>query len=204
MYLNLNKKNIKNQINPSQQIESERLIIRKYENSDGKELYDLLERNSNRTFLKEHVDEATDVKSLEDAQLRVSKLSADWDARTRFVMGIWSKETSEFIGNIWIEPKKWEVPSFEIGYYLDQGYIGKGLATEAVKRSIDFIFEELNAYKVILITRDSNERSYKLAERLNFVKEGHFRESNKEGDRRFGLLYYGLLRKEYEKLFKGK
>lgn len=192
------------QIEPSIQIESERLIIRNYEKGDGKELFALLERNDNRTLLKEHVDEATDVKSLEDAETRVRSLSTDWDARNRFVMGIWLKKTTEFIGNIWIEPKKWEVPSFEVGYYLDQGFTGKGLATEAVKRSIKFIFEELKAHKVILITRDTNERSYKLAERLKFVKEGHFRESNKESDRRFGLLYYGMLRTEYEKQLKGK
>ncbi|MHA1531954.1 MAG: hypothetical protein ACTSR6_08145, partial [Candidatus Heimdallarchaeota archaeon] len=67
-----------------------------------------------------------------------------------------------------------------------------------------FIFEELKAYKVILITRDTNERSYLLAERLKFDKEIHFRESNKEGKSRFGLLYFGMLKTEYEKLFKRK
>lgn len=200
----MSNKKQKLQIEPSLQIESDRLIIRKYEKGDGKELFALLERNDNRTFLKNHVDEATDVKSLEDAEKRVIRLSSFWEDRTRFVMGIWLKKNNEYIGNIWIEPKKWEVPSFEIGYYLDQGYIGNGLATEAVKRSIEFIFEELNAYKVILITRDTNERSYKLAERLKFVKEGHFRESNKEDDQRFGLLYYGMLKTEYEKLIKRK
>jgi len=191
-------------LEPSTQIDSERLVIRKYEKGDGKELFALLERNDNRNFLKEHVDEASDVKSLNDAEVRVRKLSADWVARNRFVMGVWAKKKNEFIGNIWIEPKKWEVPSFEVGYYLDQGYTGKGLATEAVKRSIEFIFEELNAHKVILITRDTNEQSYKLAERLKLKKEGHFRESNKDGDHRFGLLYYGMLKTEYEKLFKRK
>ncbi|NPD89654.1 MAG: GNAT family N-acetyltransferase [Asgard group archaeon] len=113
------------------------------------------------------------------------------------------KESNTFIGNIWIEPKNWQVPSFEIGYYLDQGYTMKGLATEAVKRSIDFIFDELQAHKIILITRDYNERSCKLAERLNFVKEGHFRESNIDSEKRWGLYYYGLLKPEYEKLKEG-
>ncbi len=185
-------------LEPSIQIETNRLLIRKYEKGDGKGLYALLERNDNRNFLVEHVDEATNVKTLEDAEVRVRQLSAFWVARNRFVMGIWLKETNEFIGNIWIEPKRWEVPSFELGYYLDQEQTGKGLATEAVKRAMKFIFDELNAHKIILITRDTNERSYKLAERLGFKKEGHLRETNKEGNHRFGLLYYGLLRKEYE------
>lgn len=198
--ISMSNKKQKLQIEPSMQIESDRLIIKKY----GKELFILLERNDNRTFLKDHVDEATDVKSLEDAEKRVRKLSSFWEDRTRFVMGIWLKKNNEYIGNIWIEPKRWEVPSFEIGYFLDQGYTRKGFATEAVKRSIEFIFEELKAHKVIMITRDTNERSYKLAERLKLKKEGHFRESNKEGDQRFGLLYYGMLKTEYDKLFKRK
>ncbi len=192
------KEMIKQLLGLHSQIETDRLIIRKFEEGDGKGLFDLLERNNNRELLKEHVDEATDVQSLEDAEVRVRSLSADFISRTRFVVGIWSKETMEFIGNIWIEPNKWQVPSFEIGYYLDQGYTKKGLATEAVKRSMEFIFDELKAHKIILITRDTNERSYKLAERLNFVKEGHFRECNIENNKRFGLYYYGLLKSEYK------
>ncbi len=45
------------------------------------------------------------------------------------------KEENLYVGQIWIEPKKWEVPSFEIGYYLDSGHQGKGLATEAARRA---------------------------------------------------------------------
>jgi hypothetical protein len=41
-----------------------------------------------------------------------------------------------------------------------------------------------------------------LAERLAFIKEGHFKESNIEKNKRFGLLYYRLMRKEYYDLYK--
>ncbi|NHJ46463.1 MAG: GNAT family N-acetyltransferase [Asgard group archaeon] len=182
--------------------ESNRLRIRKYENGDGEAFFNLFERNDNRNFLKDHVDEATDILSLTDAEIRVRTLSSWWISRTRIVLGIWLKESEEYIGNIWIEPKYWDVPSFEIGYYLDKGYIGKGYATEAVIRSLKFLFEDLNTHKVILITRDNNERSYKLAERVGFIKEGHFKESNIENGKRFGLLYYRMLRTEYSNLFK--
>jgi RimJ/RimL family protein N-acetyltransferase len=184
------------------QIETERLVIRKFEKGDGEGLFDLLERNDNREFLKEAIDEVKEVHSLENAEKRTRSLASDFVSRNRFVMGIWFKETNTFIGGIWIEPKNWKVPSFEIGYYLDQGYTMRGLATEAVKRSIQFIFDDLKAHKTILITRDYNERSYKLAERLNFVKEGHFRESNREENKRFGLLYYGMLKSEYNNMKK--
>ena len=180
------------------QIETERLILKKFEKSQGKDLFDLLERNDNRSFLKEHVDEATDILDLKDAEKRVQELSYYWEKKERFVLGIWLKNPYLFIGGIWIEPNKWVVPSFELGYYLDKAYTGMGLATEASKRAIQFIFEDLQAYKIIIITRDTNEPSFKLAERLGFVKEGHFKESNIEDGKRFGLLYYALFRKDWE------
>jgi RimJ/RimL family protein N-acetyltransferase len=192
----------KKSLNLSTKLETDRLIIRKYKKDDGKALFDLLERNNNRDFLRDHVDEASEVLTLKQAETRAKTLSNWWNSQTRFVMGIWLKEENTFIGNIWIEPKKWAVPSFEIGYYLDSGFTGKGYATEAVKRSMKFIIEDLNAHKIILITRDTNERSIKLAKRLAFIKEGHFKESNKEKGKRFGLIYYRLLRKEYYEIFK--
>jgi len=150
------------------QIESERLVIRKFDKGDGNGLLNLLNRNDNREFLREALDEATEVHSIEDAEIRIRELAADFIVRNRFVMGIWIKETNTFIGNIWIEPKNWKGPTFEIGYYLDQGYTKKGYATEAVKQCMNYIFNELNAHKIILITRDTNVESIKLAERLNF------------------------------------
>lgn len=183
-------------------IESERLIIRRYKEGDGKELYDLLERNNNRDFLKEHVDEAKNILSQDDAEIRVRTLSEWWATRDRFVMGIWLKDTNEYIGNIWIEPKNLDVPSYEIGFFLDKGFTRKGYAYEAANRSMRFIIEDLNAHKIILITRDTNERGIKLAERLGFIKEGHHVECNIENGNRYGLLFYRMLRNEYYEIIK--
>ena len=177
--------------------ETDRLVIRKYQIGDGKGMYDLFERNNNRELLKEHVDEATDVNSEDDAEIRIREHAAEWEARERLVMGVWSKENHLMIGEIWIEPKKWEVPSFELGYFLDTGYHNKGLATEAAKASIGFLFNNLKAHKVIIITRDTNERSWRVAERLGFVREGHLRECSAKDGNRWGLYHYGLLKSEY-------
>jgi len=106
------------------EIESARLLIKRYEEGDAKDLFALLERNDNREFLKEHVDEAT-------------------------------------------------------------------------KRAVKFIFEDLKATKIHLLTRDTNERSYKLAERLGFMKEGHDRENIRHEGKMIGLFHFGLLRREY-------
>ena len=112
-----------------------------------------------------------------------------------------SKEILEAFEKIDYYSKKYYIAgyfAYELGYYLDRAYTGKGYASEASKRAIQFIFEDLHAYKIIIITRDTNEPSFKLAERLGFEKEGHFKESNIEDGKRFGLLYYALFRKDWE------
>ena len=185
-------------------LESERLIIRKYEKGDGEDYFSLFERNNNREELKEHVDEAKSVTTQEQAEIRIREHEAEWIARRRLVLGVWLKETKECIGQIWIEPNKWEVPSFELGYFTDAGYQRRGYALEASIRSLKFLFEDLNAHKVIIITHDTNEKSWKLAERLGFQKEAHFRESHIEDGKRWGILYYGMLKEEYKATYKGK
>ncbi|MFW9844431.1 MAG: GNAT family N-acetyltransferase [Candidatus Thorarchaeota archaeon] len=183
-------------------LETDRLIIRKYEKGDGNDYFALFERNNNREELKEHVDEALSVKTEEQAEIRIREHEAEWIARKRLVLGIWLKETGECIGQIWNEPDKWEVPSFELGYFIDSGYQRKGYALEASIRSLEFLFEDLQAHKVIIITQDTNEKSWKLAERLGFKKEAHFRESRIRDGKRWGMLYYGMLKDEYRTRFK--
>ncbi len=178
-------------------LDTERLVVRKYEEGDGRGLYLLLERSGNRELLKENVEEVSSIKTEEEAEVIVRKHSAEWVARDRFVMGIWLKSEDKYVGEIWIEPKKWEVPSFEIGWFLDKGYQRRGIATEAVRRSLKFLFNDLKAHKVIVITRDTNPRSCMLAERLGFRREGHLRESGIDSGKRYGLFYYGMLRTEF-------
>jgi len=120
-------------------LDTERLIVRKYTEGDGRELHLLLGRNDNREFLRENVEEVSSIKTEEEAEVYVRKHSAEWFARERFVMGIWLKSEDKYVGEIWIEPKKWEVPSFEIGWFLDQGYQRRGIATEAARRSMKFL-----------------------------------------------------------------
>lgn len=180
------------------ELETDRLIIRKYKKNDGRDFFDLLERNENRQHLKDHVNEATTITSLEEAKTRIEELITYWDKKERYILGIWLKTSRLYIGQLWIEPNKKEVPSFELGWFLDRLYQGQGLAKEAVKKAIDFLFYELKAHKIIVLVLENNERSNKLAERCGFVKEGLLRDHTVKNGKRLGLNYYGLLKNEYE------
>ncbi|MFX1566553.1 MAG: GNAT family N-acetyltransferase [Promethearchaeota archaeon] len=190
-------------LNLPETLSTPRLLIRKYRAGDGPAIYALLERNENRAFLFPNVEEVATLQTVEAAELKARRHAAEWESRKRFVMGIWTKTTTSYIGELWIEPQNWEVPSFELGWFLDKGAQGKGLATEATQLSLDFIFHHLHAHKIIVITRDTNHRSIKLAERIGFKREGHFREARIEKGERYGLVYFGLLASEYSKTRSG-
>jgi len=187
----------------SEILETDTLVIRKYRRGDGEQYNALFERNNNRDLLKEYVDEATEITTTEEAEIKIREHAAEWEARTRFVMGLWLRTEELYIGQIWIEPKNWEVPLFELGYLLDYGYHGRGFAFEAAKLSLRFLFDELHAHKVIILTRNTNEKSWRLAERLGFVREGHPRECRIENGRRWGHYHYGMLVGEYRTKQKG-
>ena len=64
-----------------------------------------------------------------------------------------------------------------------------------------FIFEHLKARRVRMECDDTNERSWRVAERCGLVREGHIRENKKNAAGKVsGTLYFGLLKREYEAL----
>jgi aminoglycoside 6'-N-acetyltransferase len=100
---------------------------------------------------------------------------------------------------VYIGSVSWDLPEFEVGYFVDKDHEGQGYVTEAVKAALRFIFEHLQAHRVRLECDDTNARSYRVAERCGFTREGHLREVKKHADGTFsGTLCYGLLRSEFE------
>lgn len=180
------------------EILTDRLLIRSYQIGDGKPYYDLLQNNYEH--LQEEVGELIKFKNPEDAEIFVRKLIADWIVRKRLVLCICEKNSKEIIGQIWIEPIKWDLPLLEIGYFIDKENEGKGMVTEAVKACLDFLFDDVKAIKVEIHCKASNVKSYRVAERCGFKKEAHLRNREKNKDGVIGdRLYYGLLISEHQK-----
>jgi ribosomal-protein-alanine N-acetyltransferase len=86
---------------------------------------------------------------------------------------------------------------------VDQDREGQGYVTEAVRAAMGFIFEHLGAHRVRMECDDTNERSWRVAERCGMVREGHIRENKRNVDGTLsGTLHFGLLRREFEALDK--
>ena len=65
----------------------------------------------------------------------------------------------------------------QIGYTFAQAFQGKGFATEAVGRLLDFLFSEYQLHRVTATCDAENVASARLLERLGMRREGHFIEN---------------------------
>lgn len=63
-----------------------------------------------------------------------------------------------------------------VGYSLAEKEQGKGYMTEALKASVDYVFEELNMHRIMANYMPHNLSSGKLLKRLGFVVEGYARD----------------------------
>lgn len=180
-------------------LESERCYLRCYQAGDGPMLYSVSQRNRAHLTRYESDNAVMEIHSLEDAEIMARDLAANWVARRCFFFGVFDKTTDEFVAQVYIGPVNWELPEFEMGYFADVDHEGRGYVTEAVKRALQFIFEDLKALRVHLDCSDTNIRSLHVAERCGTTQEGHFRQDKRDPDGTLGgTLRYAMLRSEYE------
>lgn len=64
----------------------------------------------------------------------------------------------------------------ELGWVFHPDFQGRGYATEAAERMLDFAFTKLNSHRVSADLDPRNHRSAALATRLGMRQEAHFRE----------------------------
>ena len=87
----------------------------------------------------------------------------------------------------------------EIGFTLARLYQGKGYATEAVARLLDYLFGEIGLHRVRATCDVENLASIKLLERVGMRREAHFIENIWLKEKWGSEYMYGLLQREWLK-----
>lgn len=90
--------------------------------------------------------------------------------------GLWAVScpgVSDFIGFVGLWPVSFEAhftPAVEIGWRLDKAYWGKGYATEAATKVLEFAFSQLQLEEVVSLTAKQNVRSMKVMDRIGMKR----------------------------------
>ena len=88
--------------------------------------------------------------------------------------------------------------SAEVGYVLNPAYWGKGIATEALERVLQFGFEELHLHRIEAKFMQGNERSRRVMEKVGMSFEGVLRESMMIKGNYMNIGVCSILRSEWQ------
>ncbi|KAA8998364.1 GNAT family N-acetyltransferase [Paenibacillus spiritus] len=141
------------------------------------------------------VDDVTEQSHLASFISKSVKQAADNGA---FTAGLWVRE--EFAGVIGFHGVDWHNRSVGIGYWLGEGYEGRGYMTAACRVFVDYALLEMELNRVEIRCATGNRSSRAIPERLGFVLEGVIREAEKLPDGYVHHAVYGLLRSEWKLL----
>jgi RimJ/RimL family protein N-acetyltransferase len=153
--------------------ETERLTIRSPMPGDGAEL---------QTAVAETIDDlrpwmpwADHVPSVEEDEELVRRGRARFLLREDLWWLLFLKGAQTMVGGSGLHRMDWNVPSFEIGYWVRKRFAGQGYATEAVRGISSFAFESLGARRVEVRCDSRNERSQAVAKRAGLKLEATLR-----------------------------
>lgn len=160
-------------------LETERLIMRMWREADFEAYAELCADPEVMRYLGGKVFDRT------EAWRNMASMIGHWYLRGYGFWAIEEKESGRFAGRIGcINPEGW--PGFEIGWTLKREFWGKGFASEAGRRALEYGFNQLDKPHIISLIHPENRASIRVAERLGETLEGNARVFDTD------VLVYGI------------
>ena len=107
------------------------------------------------------------------------------------------RETDAFLGSVLLHSFEWEHRRCEVGFWLVRDARRRGIGTRAVGLVIDWVFSALDFERIEMTTTPDNPAVAPLARKLGFQLEGVLRARDIERGRRVDIVWFGLLRSEW-------
>lgn len=184
---------IKELINDIPVLETERLILRKFENKDIEDLYDYCKDPEVTKFVFETYE------NVETAQDRIDFLQAKYAEEKMLCWAIELKHNHKVIGSIDYFNIRSVDKSGEIGYVLNREYWNKGYMTESVKRVIQYGFEELGLVRICAICVVPNVASESVMKKAGMIFEGVSRKASYIKGKYYDTKLYSIIDDDYFK-----
>jgi RimJ/RimL family protein N-acetyltransferase len=148
------------------EISTERLILRRWRDSDREPFAALNADPVVREFLQGTIDRAA-------SDAFVDRIEAHWDEHG---WGLWAVEVprvAPFVGYVGLWPADFLTgePAVEAGWRLARGHWGHGYATEAAHEALRVGFDIIGLHEIVSFTVPANLRSVRVMERIGLVRD---------------------------------
>lgn len=147
-------------------IETERLIIRNFEDIDVDGIFQLDSDPDVHTYLGKNP-----IKSIDQAKEIIEGVKKQYQANGMGRLAIVDKQSNDFIGwsGIKYEQGVREFSYYDLGYRLRKEYWGKGIATEASNQSLKYGFDELKLHTIGAAADLDNIASNRILQKVGFT-----------------------------------
>ncbi|NMP31062.1 GNAT family N-acetyltransferase [Thalassotalea sp. M1531] len=166
---------------------TDRLTIRLMTNQDFEYFKQLQNDPELMTFIGPILEERA-LKEKFSARVNCLEDLSQW-----FTFLIFDQDTKVFCGSVGFLLQDQDSQRVEIGYLALPAAQGKGVITEAANALLEFIFNQLQARKVIANCAIQNIASWKVMEKLGLLREGELKSDFHVNDVWYDSYCYGLV-----------
>ena len=156
-----------------QELETDRLILRKISLEDASDLY----KNVFNNFSYYKYYYQLPFKDFFEYKELVSKYEEWYNNGNHFRWGIVLKESNEMIGTIQLHTKDMLNNNCKVGYIIGYNFQNKGYMKEVLQSVISFAFNIVKFHRIQAEIVVENNNSIKLVENLGMEEEGIKKES---------------------------
>lgn len=174
--------------NPFPNLETERLLLRRVNNKDIKEIFALRSNPETMKYIPRPL-----IKTDEDALEHIAMIDSKIDTNEGINWAITLKGSPKLIGIIGHYNVKPEHYRAEIGYMLLPEYHGKGIVSEAVKEAVNYGFKIMKLHSIAAILDPANHASAKVLKKNGFVKEAYLKENTFFEGRFLDTIIYSIV-----------
>lgn len=172
-------------------METDRLILRRYDTSDFQDLYEYLADPEVVKFEPHKPMTRAEVKE-----------NLEWRIGTDEMIAVELKENHKMIGNIYLGKREFD--SLELGYVFNRQYWGQGYAYESAQVLVEQAFRQ-GIHRIYAECDPLNTASWELLEKLGFEREARLRQNvyfwkdEQEKPIWKDTFVYGILSKQFGK-----
>lgn len=172
----------------SQRIETDRLILRRYKESDIDAVYEIITDEKLSKYIK--YPDLTKDEELECISKWISE--ADYSVYEKWVI---EEKTGIVVGNIFVNTVSKKHNYCNVGYAIRYNCWGNGYAAEALKAVTDHLLNNRGYYLVECSCNELNMQSVRVMEKAGFKKDGYIanRRLNKDGTYS-GVVFYSKIK----------
>ncbi|TRX23226.1 GNAT family N-acetyltransferase [Flavobacterium franklandianum] len=173
---------------PFQNLETERLLLRRLANEDVNEIFALRSDQEVMKYIPRPL-----AKTNEEALAHIAMINEKIDSNEGINWAIALKGNPRLIGIIGhyrIRPEHYRA---EIGYMLLPDYHGNGIISEAIKEVVNYGFEVMKLHSIEAIIDPENFASERVLQKNGFLKEAHLKENEYYEGRFLDTVIYSIL-----------